>query len=103
MIEIKEEKVIILPEKENVKQTFRDLLRGKAGLLTYLALLGLFLGLISVVRIFILGHGETTNTSALVPWGLQITTYVYLVLIGTGCTFGNFFLLFFWPQIYTNP
>lgn len=91
MTALREQLRDILPEKKDVKQAISDLLKGRAGFLTYLALLGLLLGLISVARIFILGHGETTNTNAQVPWGLQITTYIYLVLISTGCTFANFF------------
>ncbi|MCS7200123.1 MAG: NrfD/PsrC family molybdoenzyme membrane anchor subunit [Caldimicrobium sp.] len=82
---------IELPTKEEFKNTIGDIVRGKGGFLLYLSLLGLILGLISVARIFILGHGETVNTNAQVPWGLQIVTYIYLVLISTGCTFANFF------------
>lgn len=81
----------ILPTKEDGQRVLREFIQGKAGLLTYLSFIALLISLIAVARIFIIGHGETTNTNAQVPWGLQITTYIYLVLIGTGCTFANFF------------
>jgi molybdopterin-containing oxidoreductase family membrane subunit len=53
--------------------------------------IGLLLGVYAVVMILAKGHAGTTNTSSLSPWGLQIITYIYIVLIGTGCTFINFF------------
>lgn len=53
--------------------------------------IGVLLGVYAVVMILAKGHGGTTNTSSLAPWGLQIITYIYIVLIGTGCTFINFF------------
>lgn len=81
----------ILPTKEDGQRVLREFIQGKAGLLTYLSFIALLISLVAVARIFILGHGETTNTNAQVPWGLQITTYIYLVLISTGCTFANFF------------
>lgn len=89
-----------LPTKNDLKNLFQDIIRGKGGLITYLSLLGLFLGLISVVRIFVYGHGITVNTNAQIPWGLQIVTYMYLVLISTGCIFANFFGMIFNQKNY---
>lgn len=100
MAGIKELILDILPTKEDGKRVFREFVQGKAGLLTYLSFIALLISLIAVGRIFILGHGETTNTNAQVPWGLQITTYIYLVLISTGCTFANFFGVALAKEVY---
>lgn len=90
----------VLPSKEEFNRAIKDVLSGKGGALLYLALLGLFLGLISVGRVFILGHGETVNTTAQIPWGAQIFTYIYLVLISAGCIFTHFFGVHFCPKSY---
>lgn len=44
-----------------------------------------------VYQIFTKGHGAVANTTTYMPWGLQISAYVFLVLVSTGCTFVNFF------------
>lgn len=77
-----------------------DIRKGKGGLPLYASLLGLVVGFYAIAAIFIQGHGHTINTSNLVPWGLQITTYIYFVLISTGCTFVNFFGFIFFPEQY---
>lgn len=56
------------------------------GWMTFLSL-GLLLGVYSVFRIFTVGHGELANTTQLLPWGLQVSTYIYLALTSTGCSF----------------
>lgn len=81
---------VLLPEKSRLIAWFSSCRRGQAGLLVYLAILGLILGGAGIASIFILGHGHTTNTSSLVPWGLQISTYVYFALVSGGCIFTNF-------------
>jgi len=60
----------------------------------------MLIGFAAIASIFIQGHGHTINTSNNIPWGLQITTYIYFVLISTGCTFVNFFGYVFFPQQY---
>lgn len=82
---------IVLPDRARLRDAAGDILRGRGGLPLYLSLLGLLAGFLAIGCILLLGHADTTNTSDLVPWGIQITTYVYFVLISTGCTFVNFF------------
>jgi Ni/Fe-hydrogenase subunit HybB-like protein len=82
---------IVLPDRIRLREAVADILKGKGGVPLYLSLLGLLAGVAAIGCIFLLGHARTTNTSDLVPWGIQITTYVYFVLISTGCTFVNFF------------
>ena len=82
---------VLIPEKEQLIATAVDVVKGRAGLSLYGSLFGLAIGFYAIAAIFILGHGHTTNTSNLVPWGLQISTYVYFALLSTGCTFVNFF------------
>jgi len=89
-----------LPDRDRLAATFGDIVRGKAGVPFYLSLFGLLIGFYAIAAIFIQGHGHTINTSNLVPWGLQITTYIYFVLISTGCTFVNFFGHVFFPKEY---
>lgn len=89
-----------LPERERLAATLGDIVKGKGGVPFYISLLGLLVGFYAIAAIFIQGHGHTINTSNLVPWGLQITTYIYFVLISTGCTFVNFFGHVFFPKEY---
>jgi Ni/Fe-hydrogenase subunit HybB-like protein len=91
---------ILVPAKEKLTATVADVCKGKGGLPLYASLLGMVVGFYAIAAIFIQGHGRTINTSNLVPWGLQITTYIYFVLISTGCTFVNFFGYIFFPQQY---
>lgn len=49
--------------------------------------LGVLLGVYAVFKIFTIGHGELANTTQLLPWGLQVSTYIYLALTSTGCSF----------------
>ena len=91
---------VILPDKQKLSATIRDILRGKGGVPLYLSLAGLVVGLYAIAAIFIKGHAETINTSNLVPWGLQISTYVYFALLSTGCTFVNFFGHVFFEEKY---
>lgn len=81
---------VLVPEKERLADYFSRFRRGRGGIIVYLALIGLLLGGIGIAGIFLLGHGRTTNTSSLVPWGLQISTYVYFALVSGGCIFTNF-------------
>ncbi len=91
---------VLIPEKEQLIATATDVVKGRAGLSLYASLFGLAIGLYAIAAIFILGHGHTTNTSNLVPWGLQISTYVYFALLSTGCTFVNFFGHVFFEKQY---
>ena len=91
---------ILLPEWDRLRETVRKILTGRAGIAVNLSILGLLAGFTGVWAIFLLGHGATTNTSDLVPWGIQISTYVYFVLISTGCTFVNFFGEIFYEEEY---
>jgi len=91
---------VLIPEKEQLVATATDIATGKAGLSLYAALVGLVIGLYAIASIFILGHAHTINTSNLVPWGLQISTYVYFALLSTGCTFVNFFGHIFFEKQY---
>ena len=91
---------VLIPEKEQLIATVTDVVKGKAGLTLYASLFGLVIGLYAIAAIFIKGHAETINTSSLVPWGLQISTYVYFALLSTGCTFVNFFGHVFFEKQY---
>lgn len=91
---------VVLPEKERFQATMGDVLKGKGGIPLYLSLIGLIAGFYGIATIFIKGHAETINTSNLVPWGMQISTYVYFALLSTGCTFVNFFGHVFFAEKY---
>lgn len=91
---------VVLPDKERLQATIGDILKGKGGIPLYLSLIGLIAGFYGIAAIFIMGHAETINTSNLVPWGLQISTYVYFALLSTGCTFVNFFGHVFFAEKY---
>ena len=91
---------VLIPEKEQLIATVADVAKGRAGLPLYASLFGLAIGLYAIAAIFIQGHAHTINTSNLVPWGLQISTYVYFALLSTGCTFVNFFGHVFFEKQY---
>ena len=91
---------ILIPEKEKLAATAMDIATGKGGLSLYASLVGLVVGFYAIAAIFIQGHAHTINTSNLVPWGLQISTYVYFALLSTGCTFVNFFGHVFFEKQY---
>ena len=91
---------VLIPEKEQLIATVTDVAKGKAGLPLYVSLVGLMVGLYAIASIFIRGHAHTINTSSLIPWGLQISTYVYFALLSTGCTFVNFFGHIFFEKQY---
>jgi Ni/Fe-hydrogenase subunit HybB-like protein len=91
---------VILPEKQKLSTIMNDILKGKGGIPLYLSMVGLITGLFAIAAIIIKGHGETINTGNLVPWGLQIATYVYFALLSTGCTFVNFFGNMFFEEKY---
>lgn len=91
---------VLIPDTARLRAVISDILAGKGGMPLYAALAGLLVGFYAIGAIFIQGHGHTINTSNLVPWGLQITTYIYFVLISTGCTFVNFFGQVFFKEQY---
>jgi Ni/Fe-hydrogenase subunit HybB-like protein len=91
---------VILPDKQKLSITMGDILKGRGGIPLYLSIIGLIAGFYAIAAIFIKGHAETINTSNLVPWGLQISTYVYFALLSTGCTFVNFFGHVFFEEKY---
>lgn len=91
---------VLIPEKEQLAATVTDVVKGRAGLPLYASLFGLVIGFYAIAAIFIQGHAHTINTSSLVPWGLQISTYVYFALLSTGCTFVNFFGHVFFEKQY---
>lgn len=91
---------VLVPTKEKIVSTLSDVATGKGGLPLYISIFGMLIGFAAIASIFIQGHGHTINTSNNIPWGLQITTYIYFVLISTGCTFVNFFGYVFFPQQY---
>ena len=91
---------VLIPEKKQLIATAADVAKGRAGLSLYASLFGLAIGLYAIAAIFIRGHAHTINTSNLVPWGLQISTYVYFALLSTGCTFVNFFGHVFFEKQY---
>jgi molybdopterin-containing oxidoreductase family membrane subunit len=90
----------LLPEKKQLQSYLKDFKEGRGGLLVYFSLLGLVLGGIGIGCIFILGHGVTTNTSSQIPWGMQISTYVYFALVSGGCIFTNYFGNMFFHDKY---
>ncbi|CAH2030975.1 NrfD/PsrC family molybdoenzyme membrane anchor subunit [Trichlorobacter ammonificans] len=91
---------VLVPTREKISATIADVAKGKGGLPLYVSLFGMLIGFVAIASIFIQGHGHTINTTNNLPWGLQITTYIYFVLISTGCTFVNFFGHVFFPQQY---
>jgi len=91
---------VLIPEKEQLLATASDVVKGKAGLTLYASLFGLAIGFYAIAAIFIKGHAHTINTSNLVPWGMQISTYIYFALLSTGCTFVNFFGHVFFEKQY---
>ncbi|GAM09328.1 hdr-like menaquinol oxidoreductase integral membrane subunit [Geobacter sp. OR-1] len=91
---------VILPDKQRLVSVIADILKGKGGIHLYLFLIGLVAGFYGIAAIFIKGHAHTINTSNLVPWGMQISTYVYFALLSTGCTFVNFFGHVFFEEKY---
>lgn len=60
-------------------------------LLILASIAGVIWGITGIYQIFAKGHGAVTNTTTDVPWGIQISAYIFLVLVGTGCTFVNLF------------
>ena len=91
---------VLIPEKDQLIATANDVIKGKANLYLYASLFGLAIGFYAIAAIFIQGHAHTINTSNLVPWGLQISTYIYFALLSTGCTFVNFFGYVFFKEQY---
>ncbi|SNB44816.1 NrfD/PsrC family molybdoenzyme membrane anchor subunit [Geobacter sp. DSM 9736] len=91
---------VVFPDRERLSKAFSDVLKGKGGIPFYLSLIGLVVGFYAIATIFIQGHAKTINTSNLVPWGLQISTYIYFALLSTGCTFVNFFGHVFFEEKY---
>jgi molybdopterin-containing oxidoreductase family membrane subunit len=91
---------VLIPDTKKLSATISAALKGKGGIPLYVSLVGLVAGFYAIGAIFIAGHAHTINTSSLVPWGLQITTYIYFVLISTGCTFVNFFGYVFFARQY---
>lgn len=90
----------LLPEKKQLQNYLKDFKEGRGGMLVYISLLGLFFGGIGIGCIFVLGHGITTNTSSQIPWGMQISTYVYFALVSGGCIFTNYFGNMFFHEKY---
>lgn len=80
----------LLPDWGRLQNFLGGFLKGKAGPLLYLSVMGVLLGVYALIFILFAGHGAAANTTSLVPWGVQITTYVYLVLIATGLAFVHF-------------
>lgn len=68
--------------------------------LLLIAGVGILLGVYAAAMLLIKGHGWTANTSSATPWGLQIATYIFFVLISAGCTFVNFFGNIFFRELY---
>jgi Ni/Fe-hydrogenase subunit HybB-like protein len=91
---------VLIPDLKKLADTLKAALKGKGGPALYISLVGLVAGFYAIAAIFITGHGHTINTNSQVPWGLQITTYIYFVLISTGCTFVNFFGYRFYEKQY---
>jgi molybdopterin-containing oxidoreductase family membrane subunit len=91
---------VLIPKKEQLLGTIKDVTTGKGSLSLYVSLFGLAIGMYAIAAIFIQGHAHTINTSNLVPWGLQISTYIYFALLSTGCTFVNFFGYMFFKEQY---
>lgn len=91
---------VLVPEKQRLIDYFNQFKSGKGGGLVYLSILGLIIGGLGIGSIFVFGHGYTTNTSSNIPWGLQISTYVYFALVSGGCIFTNFFGNMFFHEKY---
>ena len=91
---------VFIPEKSRLQDYFNQFRQGKGGFIVYLALFGLILGGFGFGSIFVFGHGHTINTSSTVPWGLQISTYVYFALVSGGCIFTNFIGNMFFLEKY---
>ena len=49
--------------------------------------MGLFLGIYAVFKIYTVGHAELSNPTSRLPWGIQVSTYIYMALTSTGCSF----------------
>jgi molybdopterin-containing oxidoreductase family membrane subunit len=69
-------------------------------LLILVSIAGGIWGLYGVYQVFAKGHGLAMNTTSYVPWGIQISTYIFLVLVSTGCTFATFFGHMSSPRTY---
>ncbi|HIJ97307.1 MAG TPA: polysulfide reductase NrfD [Desulfuromonadales bacterium] len=93
---------VLIPKKEQISGYLKEFQQGKGGVLVYLSLVGLLVGGVGVGCIFMLGHGHTINTSSYVPWGLQISTYVFFALVSGGCIFTNFIGNMFFPHHYRS-
>lgn len=91
---------VFIPEKERLLSYFSLFKQGKGGLVVYLSVVGLIIGGFGFGSIFVLGHGHTINTSSLIPWGLQISTYVYFALVSGGCIFTNYIGNMFFHEKY---
>lgn len=91
---------VFIPEKLRLQEYFRQFRQGRGGVVVYLSILGFLIGGAGIASIFMLGHGLTTNTSSAVPWGLQISTYVFFALVSGGCIFTNFFGNMFFHHKY---
>jgi molybdopterin-containing oxidoreductase family membrane subunit len=91
---------VFVPEKQRLRDYIKQFRQGRGGIVVYLALLGLIIGGAGIASIFLFGHGQTTNTSSAVPWGLQISTYVFFALLSGGCIFTNFFGNMFFHHKY---
>lgn len=66
-------------------------------LLILVGIAGGIWGITGVYQLFTKGHGAVMNTTSEVPWGLQISAYVFLILISTGCS------LVYFVGYLTNP
>lgn len=91
---------VILPDRQKLADVIGDILKGRGGIHLYIFIIGLIAGFYGIGSIFLRGHAHTINTSNLVPWGMQISTYVYFALLSTGCTFVNFFGHVFFEEKY---
>jgi len=68
--------------------------------LILLSIAGGIWGITGIYQILTKGHGVVTNATTDVPWGIQISAYIFLVLVSTGCTFVNFFGHLVNPKAY---
>lgn len=91
---------LLIPEKADLIDFAKSIVSGKAGVLAYLSLLGLMIGGVAIATIMIIGHGHTINTTSQIPWGLQISTYLFFALVSGGCIFTNFIGMMFFPDTY---
>jgi molybdopterin-containing oxidoreductase family membrane subunit len=46
--------------------------------------IGMLVGAIGVLNVLLKGHGHVYNVSREIPWGILISTYVFLVVSSTG-------------------